>query len=418
MFKTVSGCREDFGETPESRLILGDARLSASLLAPYRGQARCVYLDPPFLTGEEFRMKMRVGEGGMAQGKPFVELPAYSDRFPSPGAYYAQMRELLEAAIALLAPDGTLFLHVDSRTQARFRLMLDELMGEAAFANEIIWAYQTGGRSMRRFPPKHDVILMYRRGPGAYFDLTQVPISRQESRRNHMRRAVDAQGRSYRTIHTNGRAYVYYDDAPAYPTDVWTDISHIQQRDPQRTGYATQKPQKLLERMLLSTTQPGDLCADLCCGSGTTLAAAQALGRRFLGMDSAPAALACARRRLLDAPLRLDWPAQRDESRLDARLENALGFYEITLDAFALDPAGAAALEKTPAGFPLQSLDGVDQWSAGLLKDGVFRPYAHGLRTPEQPRLPRTLEVPMLSGQAALSLVDICCRRHLYVWEA
>jgi DNA modification methylase len=357
-----------------------------------------------------------VGQRGLATGKPAVTLPAYSDKFESPAAYYAQMQELLEVAIRLLSEDGTLFVHVDPRTSARYRVLLDELMGEDAFTNEIIWAYQTGGRSMKRFPSKHDVILMYRKSPKAYFDISAVAISRKDNRQNHMKRAVDEEGRSYRTIHTNGKTYIYYDDAPAYPTDVWTDISHIQQRDPQRTGYETQKPQKLLERLILCCTQPGDLCADLCCGSGTTLAAAQALGRRFIGMDSAPTAIACSRKRLLEGPAAIDWPTTLDDSRLFARVDNGLGFYDITLEEFRLAPEDEAALVKDPAGFPLKSLDSVDQWSAGLYKNGVFYPHAHGLRTTDQ-ELPRTLTVPMLTGQVAIEMVDILCRKHLYVWE-
>ncbi|MBQ8536740.1 MAG: site-specific DNA-methyltransferase [Clostridia bacterium] len=418
MFKPITGCPEILKDPAQSHLILGDACLTPHLLAPYEGTVQCVYLDPPFLTGEDFQMQMRVGETGMANGKPRVLLPAYSDKFESTGAYYARMRELLEAAIRLLSPTGTLFLHVDPRTSARYRILLDEMMGENAFCNEIIWAYQTGGRATKRFPSKHDVILMYRKSPKSFFSLDQVSISRREHRQNHMKRAVDEQGRSYRTIRTNGKIYTYYDDAPAYPTDVWTDISHIQQRDPQRTGYDTQKPVKLLERIIGCSTQPGDRVADLCCGSGTTLAAAAGMGRSFLGMDSAPAAIAAARKRLLDAPARIDWPAGEHGGRLDAKVESALGFYEVTLEGYTLEPEHEAVLQKEPAGFPLKRMDTVDQWAAGLMRGGCFHPFAHGVRTPLAPGLPRTLEVPMLSGQVALEIVDIMCRRHLFVWEA
>ena len=417
MFKPVSGCPEVLKSPASSHLFLGDARLSALTLMPFEGQVQCVYLDPPFLTGGEFKMQMRVGETGMATGKPRVLVPAYSDRFDSPADYYARMRDILEQALRLLSPTGTLFVHVDPRTSARWRIMLDEMMGEHAFCNEIIWAYQTGGRSTKRFPSKHDVILMYRKSSGSFFSLDQVAISRREHRKNHMKCSVDENGRVYRTIRTNGKEYKYYDDAPAYPTDVWTDISHIQQRDPQRTGYDTQKPQKLLERIIGCSTRPGDLVADLCCGSGTTLAAAAALGRRFVGMDPAPAALAAARKRLLDAPAVLHWDAAEHGGRLDAKMESALGFYEVTLEGFQLEKEHEDALEKTPAGFPLTRMDAVDQWAAGLVRDGQFHPFAHGVRTPLNPALPRTLEVPMLCGQVALEIVDVMCRRHLFVWE-
>ena len=417
MFKPVCGYPEMMRKEADSRLIRGDARLSAEALRPYEGQARCVYLDPPFMTGGEFRMQMRVGEAGMATGKPRVLLPAYSDKFDAPGVYYAQMRELLEAAVKLLSPTGTLFLHVDPRTGARFRIMLDELMGENAFCNEIIWAYQTGGRSTRRFPTKHDVILMYRKSRDSFFSLDQVAISRKEHRKNHMKCSVDEEGRTYRTIKTNGKVYTYYDDAPAYPTDVWTDISHIQQRDPQRTGYDTQKPQKLLERIIGCSTQPGDLVADLCCGSGTTLAAAAAMGRRFIGMDPSRAALAAARKRLIGQGVEIRWDAEEHGGALEAEMEHALGFYEITLKGFRLGQEDETSLVKEPEGFSLGPVDAVDQWAAGLVKDGRFYPHAHGARNPLEPGLPLTLEVPMLTGTPALEIIDIMCRRHLFVWE-
>ena len=93
-----------------------------------------------------------------------------------------------------------------------------------------------------------------------------------------MRRCVDENGRSYSQITTGGKVYRYYDDAPVYPGDVWSDISHLQQKDPERTGYPTQKPLKLLERLLLPVVREGDMVADLCCGSGTAMEAAQSLG--------------------------------------------------------------------------------------------------------------------------------------------
>ena len=191
------------------------------------------------------------------------------------------MKQTLLLSRELLKKEGTLFLHIDSRMYAHLRLLMDEVFGESNFLNEIIWSYQTGGRARSYFPRKHDVILFYARSRSYYFNLKAVPVARNESRSNHMRRAVDENGRSYRLIMSGGKEYRYYDDEPAYPGDVWDDISHLQQKDPQRTGYETQKPLKLLERIVSCSSQEGDLICDLFAGSGTSAVAAAGLNRRF-----------------------------------------------------------------------------------------------------------------------------------------
>lgn len=176
----------------------------------------------------------------------------------------------------------------------------------------MIWSYESGGRAKRSFSRKHDTILLFGRTRDYYFDLTRVPLPRGEHRSNHMKRSVDENGRSYRSVVVSGKEYRYYDDEPVYPGDVWTDISHIQQRDPERTGYSTQKPLALLLRLLKPLVREGDLVADLCCGSGTALAAAEALGCRLLGMDLNPDALLVTRARLRNQDLTLRLTSSMD----------------------------------------------------------------------------------------------------------
>ncbi|MFR2495699.1 MAG: DNA methyltransferase, partial [Christensenellales bacterium] len=208
-----------------------------NLLSRFGGQVQTIYLDPPFNTGKQFDMKVRIGEGGYKNGSPSLNLPAYDDRWPDRTEYLAMMKKTLLLSRELLKKEGTIFLHIDSRMYAHLRLLMDEVFGESNFLNEIIWSYQTGGRARSYFPRKHDVILFYARSRSYYFNLKAVPVARNESRSNHMRRAVDENGRSYRAIMSGGKEYRYYDDEPAYPGDVWDDISHLQQKDPQRTGY-------------------------------------------------------------------------------------------------------------------------------------------------------------------------------------
>jgi len=384
------------------------------LLAAYAGQVQTLYIDPPFCTGQRFEMRMRVGEKGWRTGSPRVVLPAYEDIWPDEASYLKMMDGVLEAAHGLLCSEGTLFLHVDPRMQAPLRLALDRIFGSRNFLNEIIWAYQSGGRATRHFSRKHDVILFYRKTSRYFFDIKAVPVPRGEQRSNHMRRAVDEQGRSYRTIHSGGKQYVYYDDEPTYPGDVWQDVSHLQQKDPQRTGYDTQKPVALLDRIIRSASRPGDLVADLCFGSGTTLVAAARAGRRFLGVDCGGLAHGVARKRLLGWAAEHHTLAPEGQESLDAELYSAIGFYRVALQGFtpdgsleALDAGGRA-----PAG-----LEAIDQWSVGFARGGEFVSMAHGARTIAKPALPTELEMPMLSGEPALCTVDLLGRKRVYAWE-
>jgi len=396
---------------------LWQARLpdcAQELLATYAGEVQTVYIDPPFCTGQRFEMRMRVGERGWRGGSPRVSLPAYDDTWPDEAAYLRMMDGVLQTAHGLLCPEGTLFLHVDARMQAPLRLALDRIFGRRNFLNEIIWAYQSGGRATRHFSRKHDVILFYRKSARYFFDIRAVPVPRGEHRSNHMRRAVDEQGRSYRSIQSNGKQYVYYDDEPTYPGDVWQDVSHLQQKDPQRTGYDTQKPLALLDRIVRSASRPGDLVADLCFGSGTALVAAAQGGRRFLGVDDSALAHAVARKRLLGWATECRSSAAEGAEALDAELFAAIGFYRMELRGFEPD----AALKALDAGGrPPEGMEAIDQWSAGFLRGGEFISMAHAARTAAEPALPAGLEAPMLSGEPALCTVDLLGRKRVYTWE-
>lgn len=271
----------------EGALYLADVTKNGDeLLDRLAGSARVVYMDPPFGTGGSFEFRRN--------GRPL----AYTDSL-SGEDYKALIRQACELARAMLADDGTLFLHIDCRKSAVCRMILDEVFGEGAFTNEIIWAYKSGGRSKKSFAKKHDTILMYRKTPEAYFDIEAVGSPRGAARRNHMRRGSDEDGRMYWAIRTAGKEYRYYDDELVYPTDVWDDIEHLQQRDPERTGFLTQKPEALLKRIIKACTREGDTVIDLFGGSGTAAAAAVKLGRRYVSCDKGAAALAVTRRRLI-----------------------------------------------------------------------------------------------------------------------
>ena len=385
-----------------------------ALLSRFGGQVQTIYLDPPFNTGKQFDMKARIGEKGYKTGSPSLSLPAYDDRWPDRSEYLSMMKQTLLLSRELLKKEGTLFLHIDSRMYAHLRLLMDEVFGESNFLNEIIWSYQTGGRARSYFPRKHDVILFYARSRSYYFNLKAVPVARNESRSNHMRRAVDENGRSYRSIMSGGKEYRYYDDEPAYPGDVWDDISHLQQKDPQRTGYETQKPLKLLERIVSCSSQEGDLICDLFAGSGTSALAAAGLNRRFLCVDQSPLAIATTGKRLaqstagkpLDFTFDVEAPCGADDCAVEAEVFPAISSYTVRLISF--ENAATQAMG-------INGLDAVDQWSCGFVQGDTYRRYASSVRSVATPALAATLEMPVCAGEPCIMIVDIWGSRRFYL---
>ncbi len=394
-------------------LICGDA-LKADLSA-FMGQVQAIYLDPPATGGTAQLHRQRVGEAGWLLSRQSVSLPAYSDyKRPDDPEYLEYLRALLNLSHSLLTPEGSIFVHLQVNDLARARIMMDEIFGADNFRNQIIWGFQTGGRSKRFFSRKHEVILFYAKSDAHFFDITQVPLARKETRSNHLKRHVDEKGRTYRSIISGGKEYIYYDDEPVYPDDVWSDVSLMQQKDPQRTGYPTQKPQSLLDRMLLCTTRPGDLVADLTYGSGTALMSAALNNRRFLGVDKSPLAFSVSRKRLSAYRLVCQAPFEPVNALVDASCLPGIGYYTVSLNAYTTDEEDYMGLAKTPKDLPLTGLDTVDQWHAGLINKGVFVSYASSLRGKLTPALAQSLEVPLLRGTVAILIIDVLGRRSLW----
>ncbi len=257
------------------------------LAAEMPGAFDLVYIDPPFNTGRHFLLS------GKLAGH------AYSDRHENGLAgYLSQLYVRLALIHQLLSPRGTLYLHCDHRVSSHLRLILDEIFSPANLRAQVIWHYQSGGRKRSCWSNKHDVIWMYSRGEDFIFNLDAVGVRRGSIRRNHMKQRVGPDGTVSYTIRSNGKVYSYSEDDLLTPADVWTDISHLQQKDPERTGYATQKPQRLLERIILASSSPESLVADFYCGSGTTLVTAARLGRRWIGCDSSDSAIDICQQRL------------------------------------------------------------------------------------------------------------------------
>jgi DNA modification methylase len=276
---------------PGARLVRGDNLLALRALAETGFRAALVYLDPPFFTGREHTLHERAAGG---PGKKRATM--FDDRWESLDAYLAALVERVAAARELLLPEGCLVLHVDPRTSHYSKVLCDEIFGVDCFASEIVWRYRRWPSKTRNFQRMHDVLLRYVRDARAVPRFRQLYEPLAASTRatwgdRKQRAVVGADGRRLRSSTTA-------DPTPGTPLgDVW-EIGIVAPVAKERTGYPTQKPEALLERLITSCTEPGDLVVDPYLGSGTTAAVCARLGRRSLGIDLNRRAITIAKRRL------------------------------------------------------------------------------------------------------------------------
>ncbi len=266
----------------EDQILLGDC---LGLLPRFAdGSFQLIYIDPPFNTGRaQIRKTLqtasdeagdRVGFEGRRYSTRLLAESSYRDSFED---YLAFLAPRLEQAHRLLAREGTLYFHIDYREAHYCKLLLDEIFGRECFLNELIWAYDYGARSRRRWPSKHDTILVYVRDPAAYyFDAEEV------DREPYMAPGLVTPEKAAR-----GKL----------PTDVWWHTI-VPTNGTEKTGYPTQKPEGIVRRMVLASSRPGDWCLDFFAGSGTLGAVAARLGRHYVLIDSNPEAVEVMERRL------------------------------------------------------------------------------------------------------------------------
>jgi DNA modification methylase len=232
-----------------------------------------MYMDPPFFTKRDFGE--RAGEAGGA---------GFTDRWKGGlGEYLGWLEARVRGAHRLLSERGVFLLHLDWHAVHYAKVMCDQVFGEGRFQNELIWYYQTGGASKGRFSRKHDTILMYSKGEAFYFDGKAIAIPRTEKA---MKRARCATG-----------ARIAVTDTHKNPDDVLV-VPALNPMALERTGWPTQKPVELLEKLIVALCPAGGAVGDFCCGSGTTLAAAERLGRRWAGGDVSAEACEVARGRV------------------------------------------------------------------------------------------------------------------------
>ncbi len=304
-----------------NKLIWGDNLLvMGSLLEKFAGKIDLIYIDPPFATGADFSFTAPIGESGgeVAKAQSVIEEKAYRDTWGrGRDSWFEMMGARLRLMRDLLSERGTLYVHLDWYVGHHLRPVLDEVFGEDNSLGEIVWAYgsPSGGRvSGSKLVKAHDFLLAFAKQYGNHrYKVYHLAYS--EKYINDWFRHVDADGRRFRKRQRiekeTGKRYwekQYLDESKGVPAStVWSDIQQAY-ADPRAykigttseiTGFATQKPEKLLERVLDISSEPGDLVADFFCGSGTTLAVAEKLGRRWIGCDLGRWGIHVTRKRLL-----------------------------------------------------------------------------------------------------------------------
>ena len=263
-------------------VILGD---NADVLPKLPDQSfQLIYIDPPFNTGKVQQRLMlqtrrsengdRIGFGGRSYATVETGRKSYGDEFDD---YLGFIGPRLEEARRLLANDGTLYFHIDYREAHYCKILLDEIFGRDSFLNEVIWAYDYGGRAKNRWPAKHDTILVYVRDPDRYY-FDQDAVER-----------IPYMAPGLVTPEKAERGKV--------PTDVWWHTI-VPTNGKEKTGYPNQKPEGILRRVVQASSSPGGWVLDFFAGSGTTGAVARQLGRRTVLIDNNPEALAVMQRRL------------------------------------------------------------------------------------------------------------------------
>jgi len=362
---------------PDGRVILGDnLAVMAALLPEYEGRINLIYADPPFFTNRKFSARVGKGEDSRKPSK-WKLAEGYHDSWADMDSYLQFLYERLSLMHRLLAPNGTLYLHLDWHADSHARLILDEIFGADNFINEIVWVYHGPSPIRTAFNRKHDVILMYGKSKDYVFNVDDI---REPYNPNTVNTFKSSRKAGFGKIPDLERGKV--------PEDWWY-FPVVARLHSERTGYPTQKPEALLERIILASSNKGDLVADFFCGSGTTALAAAKHGRKFITCDESMRAVQTARTRL--AGTKSVFMMERD-TRVKSEIASKSKKIKIILED------GIVRLKTT--------LD-VDFWEVDPAWDGkIFRSAAQAYRHVRSGEIPMELKI-KTGGRVCIRLVTV-----------
>lgn len=365
---------------PQDRLIFGDnLAIMSALLAKYEGRIQLIYADPPFFTNR--RYPARVGRGEDSRRPQDWQLAeGYQDHWPDIEAYLDMLYPRLQIIHRLLSPTGSLYLHLDWHANHYARLLLDEIFGPDQLLNEIVWVYHGPSPIRSAFNRKHDTLLCYTKGDDYVFNVDDV---REPYSPNTVKTFKSSRKAGFGKVPNLKRGKV--------PEDWWY-FPVVARLHNERTGYPTQKPEALLERIILAASNPGDLVADFFCGSGTTPAVAARLDRRFIASDIPWRAVHTSRSRLIEACQR---PFELMVER-GVRLDNSPG-----------DPGHFQRSDESLI-MSNQALEKIDYWEADPAWDGeVYRSATQGVRPPGEESIADELRLPISTEEQPLCVRSV-----------
>lgn len=308
----------------QNMLIFGDNLLAlktiyedqrVSNIYKTKNRIKLIYIDPPFATKQDFMKDREKAYRDKIIGAQFIEF----------------LRKRLILMREILADDGSIFVHLDYKKGHYIKAILDEIFGEFSFVNEIVWGYDTGGKSKTNFPRKHDSIYWYK-NKDYIFNYDEVALGR-DTTTMHEGVYLDEEGRPYQRNIKGGKEYRYYLDKGVLPPDYWIDIQAINPAAKERVDYPTQKPEKLLERIIKTASAEDDIILDAFAGSGTTLAIAEKLKRRWIGMDCGKLSMYCIQKRMLNLTDKIH-PIKYDDRSDFERSNNLEGNFKTKSQGF------------------------------------------------------------------------------------
>lgn len=302
-----------------NKLIWGDNKLILSSLknGPLRkqieaeGGLKLIYIDPPFDVGADFSMNIEIGEESFTKKPSVIEEVAYRDTWGrGADSFIAMIYERLKLMHGLLVDDGSIYVHCDWRVNSFMRLVLDEVFGSNCQKNEIIWHYEKWTAPSKSYQKNHDIIFFYTKSDTHIFNEQKIITGNLKNKYEAGYLIGGGYGSNGLVVYNkdnakvqemikSGKYKVHYAETKGKPlSDVW-DIPFINPVATERVDYPTQKPEKLLERIIKASTNENDLVADFFCGSGSTLAVAEKLGRKWIGSDLGRFSIHTTRKRMI-----------------------------------------------------------------------------------------------------------------------
>jgi DNA modification methylase len=386
IFPKGNGYSQSPNHSINNHLYHGDNLAVISALLPqYEGRMNLIYIDPPFFSNKRYRARVGRGEDSR-KPQEWQMAEGYQDNWPDLESYLDMLYPRLALMYRLLAPDGTLYLHLDWHANAYARLLLDEIFGPDRLLNEVVWVYHGPSPIRSAFNRKHDTILVYTKSNDYTFNVDDV---REPYNPNTVKTFESSPKAGFGKVPDLKRGKV--------PEDWWY-FPVVARLHNERTGYPTQKPEALLERIILASSYPGDIVADFFCGSGTTPLVASRLGRNFIASDVIWRAVHITRSRLVESlgdPFTLERDVQARISEREADFGDQLAF------------------TKSGQGASLQITDealiaALDYWEVDPDWDGkIFHSAIQATRPHRKGKIPTELFLPSVGDQVCARFVNI-----------